>query len=44
MINSAIQIPHHVAIRISVYAPPRRTLSRNIGAGGDDFPHGAETG
>ena len=43
-IKSAFQIPHHVAIRISVYAPPRRTLSRNIGAGGDDIPHSAEKG
>jgi hypothetical protein len=44
MIKSAVQIPHHVAIHILVNAPPRCTLSRNIGAGGDDFPHGAEKG
>jgi hypothetical protein len=33
MIKSAFQIPDHVAIRIFVYAPPRRKLSLNIGAG-----------
>jgi len=44
MIKSAFQIPHHVAIRIFVCAPPRSKLSLNIGAGGDGFPHSAEKG
>jgi hypothetical protein len=44
MIKSAFQIPHHVAIRIFVYAPPRRKLSLNIGAGADGFPHSVENG
>jgi hypothetical protein len=44
MIKSAFQIPDHVAIHIFVSAPPRRTLSLNIGAGGDGFPHSAEKG
>jgi len=44
MTKSAFQIPHHVAIRIFVYAPPRRKSSLNIGAGGDGFPHSEEKG
>ena len=39
MIKSAFQIPHHVAIRVFVYAPPRGKLSQNIVGGGDGFPH-----
>ena len=38
MIESAFQIPDHVAIRIFVCAPPRRRLSLNYGAIGDGFP------
>jgi hypothetical protein len=46
MMDSAFQIPDHVAIRIFgfVSAPPRCKLSLNIGAGGDGFPHSAEKG
>jgi hypothetical protein len=44
MIKSAFQIPDHVAIRIFIYAPLRRKLSLDIGAGGDGFPHSEETG
>jgi len=44
MIKSAFQIPHHVAIRIFVYAQPRPKLSLNIGAGGDGFPPREEKG
>jgi hypothetical protein len=36
--KSAFHIPHHVAMRIFVYAPLRRKLSRNTGANGDGFP------
>jgi len=42
--KSAFQIPHHVAIRIFVYAPPRCFSAENSGAGGDGFPHSAENG
>jgi len=44
MIKSAFQIPHHVAMRIFVYAPPCRKLSQNIGACGDGFSPRAEKG
>jgi hypothetical protein len=44
MITTSFYIPHRVAIPISVYAPPRRKLSQNIGAGGDGFPHNEEMG
>jgi hypothetical protein len=44
MINSAFQIPDHVALRILAYAPPRRKLSLKIGAGGDSCPHSVEKG
>jgi len=37
-IKSALQILHHIAIRIFVCAPPRCKLSQNFGAGGDGFP------
>jgi hypothetical protein len=44
MTKSAFQIPHHVAIRIFVYTPPRRKLSLNFYAGGDSFPVRPEKG
>ena len=37
MIESAIQIPDHVAIRILVYAPPRCINADNSGSSGDGF-------
>ena len=42
MVKSDFQIPHHVAIRIFVYAPPRCFSADNSGAGGDGFPHSEE--
>jgi len=41
-IKSAFQIPHHVAIRLFIYAPPRCFSAENFGSGGDGFPHSAE--
>jgi hypothetical protein len=34
--------PHHVAIRIVFYAPPRCFSAENSGAGGHGFPHNSE--
>jgi hypothetical protein len=42
MIKSAFQIPHHVAIRICVYAPPSCFSARISGAGSDGSPHSEE--
>jgi len=39
MIESAFQIPDHVAIQIFVRAPPRCKFALNFGAGADGFPH-----
>jgi hypothetical protein len=44
MTKAAFQIPHHVAIRIFVYAPSRRKLSQSMGTGGDGFPARPENG
>jgi hypothetical protein len=42
MTKPAFQIPHHIGVRIIVYALPRSKLPQNIGAGGDGLPHSAE--
>ena len=42
IIKSAFQIPHHVALRILVCAPPRCFSAENSGAGGGGFWHCAK--
>ena len=43
-LSNLLMTPHHVAIRICVYAAPRCKSSQNFGAGGDCFPPCEETG
>jgi len=44
MIQSAFQIPHHAAIRMLIYAPPRCFSAETSGSGGDGFRPRDETG